>query len=100
MAVLTYLTTSNTMTDFVVKVNQVIDKFDNYNTAAKIPVVPFANIASTNVQDAMAEMNNEIYTAVGLAQANVATLTTLVNSLSTQVLNSQADSAALAIALG
>jgi hypothetical protein len=90
------------MADFVIKINSVIDKFDSVNTASKIPFVPVPsiNIASTDVQSAVTELGNEVYVAIQANTDNVSSLTSNVNSLSTQLAAAKNDAAALAIALG
>lgn len=101
MSVLPYLTTANTVSQIVGKVNDVIDFFDDRDAASELVYVPFGPITANNIQTAVQQVevqaNTKITTVATNLTANVVTLNTTINTSESRSL---ANAIALAIALG
>lgn len=91
MALTTYITTSNSFSQWASKINEVIDLLDHYNTAASISFVPTGNIASITVQSAIVELQNELYSTTDILATNIATvntnITNNVNAINANIAN-------------
>jgi hypothetical protein len=101
MPVLSKLTTANTVFQMMGKVNQIVDNFQFYDSAAEIVFVPNGTITANNVQMAIIELNIEANTATTILRNNlVANVATLNTTIDTVEQNALATAVALSIALG
>lgn len=101
MAVIPYLTAANTVPHLIIKVNSIIDFFDQRDSASELKYTPFGTITANNIQTAIQQVENQANTKINIVNsALTANVSTLNNSI-LQVSNSATDNAvALSIALG